>query len=277
MMRKFARPPLHERLAKFLIKSQEDLDRKLTKTGENKRNVVKKKWDKSTTTKSMKRIRRVLASSTGKTERCVYCQDSQATTLDHYRPKSEFHDLVFLWSNLLIACQPCNLAKGDALPVAANDSILFVDVYEEDPWSYIEYSNATDLYTARWIETEGGDLIEDPKGDETLKTMNSRLGCQAVIEGRRKARIRIEGAIRRYMDCDDPDLSTNIDSLKEEVADDDSYGLFDWFFRWEGKNFEPFRSFRLHHPSAWQAVVEHIEVQRANCIIPMSDQWKIEV
>ena len=47
--------------------------------------------------------------------RCVYCGDSAGRlTLDHVVPRSRGGDSV--WENVVTACAPCNLRKGDRLP-----------------------------------------------------------------------------------------------------------------------------------------------------------------
>jgi 5-methylcytosine-specific restriction endonuclease McrA len=46
--------------------------------------------------------------------RCVYCGDSAGRlTLDHVVPRSRGGDSV--WENVVTACAPCNLRKGDRL------------------------------------------------------------------------------------------------------------------------------------------------------------------
>jgi 5-methylcytosine-specific restriction endonuclease McrA len=50
---------------------------------------------------------------------CVYCGTSGGRlTLDHVVPKSRGGDSV--WENVVTACAPCNLRKGDRLPEEAS-------------------------------------------------------------------------------------------------------------------------------------------------------------
>ena len=46
--------------------------------------------------------------------RCVYCGSAGRLTLDHVVPRSRGGDSV--WENVVTACAPCNLKKGDRLP-----------------------------------------------------------------------------------------------------------------------------------------------------------------
>lgn len=56
---------------------------------------------------------------------CQYCgmQGSRAQlTLDHVLPKSRGG--VKCWTNMVVACEPCNLAKGDRTPEEAGMPLL---------------------------------------------------------------------------------------------------------------------------------------------------------
>ena len=53
---------------------------------------------------------------------CAYCTiaESEASaikfTIDHYEPKNARADLINTYSNLMYACNSCNLYKGDRVP-----------------------------------------------------------------------------------------------------------------------------------------------------------------
>ena len=47
---------------------------------------------------------------------CAYCEAIDRGEIDHFRPKSQFPTLVYEWSNWVLACHSCNLAKGDKWP-----------------------------------------------------------------------------------------------------------------------------------------------------------------
>ena len=51
--------------------------------------------------------------------RCVYCGTSSGRlTLDHVVPRSKGGESI--WENVVTACAPCNLRKGDRLPEEAS-------------------------------------------------------------------------------------------------------------------------------------------------------------
>ena len=69
--------------------------------------------------------------------RCVYCAtplDIAAATLDHVHPRA--HGGAHTSGNLVAACRPCNLLKGDLLPQ---------DFFSRYPWAganFIRYARA---------------------------------------------------------------------------------------------------------------------------------------
>lgn len=51
--------------------------------------------------------------------RCMYCEDSAADEVEHFKPKTFYPELTFLWENYLYACGPCNIAKREKFAVRA--------------------------------------------------------------------------------------------------------------------------------------------------------------
>ena len=45
--------------------------------------------------------------------KCQYCGSTKSLTIDHVIPKSRGGDDS--WENLVVACSPCNVKKGDKL------------------------------------------------------------------------------------------------------------------------------------------------------------------
>lgn len=61
---------------------------------------------------------------------CPFCGHRQATTIDHYLPKSEFAHLSVLPFNLVASCRDCNSDKSDINCKLQNE--LFFHPYYED-------------------------------------------------------------------------------------------------------------------------------------------------
>ena len=47
---------------------------------------------------------------------CGYCEESCKGEIDHFHPKSQFPESVYIWSNWVFACHECNQAKGEKWP-----------------------------------------------------------------------------------------------------------------------------------------------------------------
>jgi uncharacterized protein (TIGR02646 family) len=47
---------------------------------------------------------------------CGYCERSCKGQVDHFRPKSRDPELVYEWSNWILACPTCNQNKGEQWP-----------------------------------------------------------------------------------------------------------------------------------------------------------------
>lgn len=48
--------------------------------------------------------------------KCVYCENEDASTIDHFYPKMEYPARTFQWENFNLACWGCNHAKGTFFP-----------------------------------------------------------------------------------------------------------------------------------------------------------------
>lgn len=104
-------------------------------------------------------IRRVLDEMCSGARRCMYCEDSVADEVEHFKPKDFYPEAVFLWENYLYACGPCNGGKNNRFPLIAaatgqifhlrrrpGDPILapeagnpaLLDVRREDPLDFLQ-------------------------------------------------------------------------------------------------------------------------------------------
>ncbi|MEM9456846.1 MAG: HNH endonuclease [Myxococcota bacterium] len=267
-MQKYRRPVLHSKLSDYLAKKQDDVDRT------DRRLSIQEEWKRACSTKSMRRIRRTLSLAAGPDERCMYCHDSQAVTIEHYYPKSKYEDRAFDWNNFLAICSSCNVMKGDELLLGDDGQGMMINPLDVDPWEYIEYSVETDHYTARWWTAEE----EDPKGRETLDVLSKRLEHQAVMTRRRKVRVRLQGYVSSFLRDENAQAgSGNIQSLIDQIVEDDTFGLCDWFFFHEGSEAQPFCSLKLRHGHVWAKVIAAIKSSRRDYGITPTEQILLQV
>lgn len=82
--------------------------------------------------------------------RCHYCEDNNPNQIEHFKPKSLFPELCFVWDNYLYACSGCNSKKSNTFPLydgnkinqykpqeRFNGSPLFINPRYENPMDYL--------------------------------------------------------------------------------------------------------------------------------------------
>jgi uncharacterized protein (TIGR02646 family) len=110
------------------------------------RSEAERLW-KLRSNKAFDEIRTMLARMATGLERCMYCEDSQGTTIDHFWPKAAHPDLAFDWTNYLLGCSGCNSNfKRDQFPVDALGDPLLINPTEEDPLDHLAFSPSTGRY-----------------------------------------------------------------------------------------------------------------------------------
>jgi len=76
--------------------------------------------------KTFMAVRKELAELCSGSRRCMYCEDSVADEVEHFRPKDLYPEVVFAWKNFLYACGPCNRKKNNRF-IVIDDTGAFVD------------------------------------------------------------------------------------------------------------------------------------------------------
>lgn len=115
----------------------------------------------------------------GPGERCMYCSGSEASQVEHHRPKSAYPQQALAWPNLLWACGQCNQYKGQQFD-SHNPPL---DPVAENVWDYFfidQYGNLR----SRW-NVAFDDL--DPRAEATLQLLAlDRQGLQESRHARLK-------------------------------------------------------------------------------------------
>jgi uncharacterized protein (TIGR02646 family) len=125
--------------------------------------------------------------------RCMYCEDSRSTDIDHFEPKALVPLRTFDWVNYVAACSYCNSnEKRDAFPRDARGRPLLVDPTAEEPGDHLTYSPSTGIYEAR----EGS-----PKGEPTVRTFG--LNRRSLPEARQDAWTLMECGIVMFAEAMD--------------------------------------------------------------------------
>lgn len=238
-MRRLIRLPISSVETRYLAKKQQEIL--------NGADVVTT-WKSARRTNPMKSVAVTLGRVTGVRQRCMYCEDSRATDIDHFRPKATYPALVFVWENFLWVCTGCNREKSSAFPITAAGLPLLINPLDEDPWHYLFFDKDTDLIVARVDPNTG---MPDPKATATLKDVPP-LSHEAIIEGRGRTRRNLMRAVRAFLLAAD-DLEAEPELLRS-LSDNDAYGLLAWFVLHDPGNTEPFATLKQKYPTLWEQI-----------------------
>ncbi len=175
-------------------------------------------------------------------ELCNYCENNEATDIEHIFPKSKFPNKTFIWENYLLACRTCNTDyksnkfaifvpedSNNRLDVVAQpptDDSAFINPQTENPLDFFL------LNLQRGVFTIHPDLINNPQSRGYLKAgytlevlaLNTR---DALVNARKSAVKYYLDRLERYTKIK---ASTTVETLEiaidplEEIIDN---ALFD--------------------------------------------------
>jgi uncharacterized protein (TIGR02646 family) len=98
---------------------------------------IERLW-KQQRNRAFQEIRETLAAMASGLARCMYCEDSQGTDIDHFRPRRQYPEHAFDWTNYLLACSHCNSnEKRDQFPLDEHKQPLLIDPTAEDPSEHL--------------------------------------------------------------------------------------------------------------------------------------------
>lgn len=133
------------------------------------------RWDNKPK-KAFDEVRDALRRMARGRERCMYCEDSEGTDIEHFWPKTPYPHLAFCWENYLLACSHCNSnQKRDRFPLTDGRPDL-IDPSVEDPAEHLDL-----------VPTSGAFRAVGPKGQPSIDVfdLNGDLGRKILPQGRR--------------------------------------------------------------------------------------------
>lgn len=144
--------------------------------------------------KAFEEIRETLKAMASGLERCMYCEDSAGTDIEHFWPKSSYPARAFTWTNYLLACSCCNSNhKREQFPLDAAGAPLLIDPTVEDPREHLLLSVTTGKYRPRMREGQ-----ESPKGQRSIEVFG--LYRDILEKGRQDAWNTLPALLLRYDD-----------------------------------------------------------------------------
>ena len=118
----------------------------------NSKTEAERRFNNARKTKWFKPIVDKLAELSGSGQRCMFCSGSEASDVEHYRPKAVFPHLAMTWENYLWSCTPCNRSKSNRFPPHTEPGETFVNPLDEDVWEFFfidEFGILTPCYDSK--------------------------------------------------------------------------------------------------------------------------------
>ena len=198
----------------------------------------------------VKTARRVLKKMAGETERCMYCQDSHGTDIEHFKPKTPSPESMYQWENMLLCCTECGRFKGDLFPVDADGNPLLVDPSRQNPWDYIDFDPQTGNMTARFIAATAS-FSKEGEASVTVFHLDRREPLSTIYK---RADRRLRELASSGVDSAEDD-----DSLTDRLLKNDDAGLLGWYVHGSGQGEGPFASLSRLRPGVMASLRTKLE------------------
>lgn len=241
------------------------------------------KWDSKTSGQDARaafvEIKATLLKMCVGVEICVYCENNEATDVEHIFPKKMYPEKAFSWDNYVLACKHCNTTyKSDNFSVfnpsgstteldvkpprgtyqqPPTDDALFLNQRIEDPMDFFELDliNQQFIYTAK--HQAGTREHRRAEYTITLLGLNKRA---PLISARKHATKYFRDRLGRYVAVINSQTFADL-----KAAIDDDFGGVDETLVFNSEKERIKRSIKediqtYSHPSVWKELVR----QRAN-------------
>lgn len=174
---------------------------------------------------------------TGPGSRCMYCSGSEASDVEHYRPKAVFPHETFSWSNYLWSCTPCNRTKLNRFPPDTEPGAMCINPLTENVWDFF-FIDGYGLLTPVW-DVSAGALNDRAENTDRLLNLNR----EAVQETRKFRVADLKRQVNELLDQLTAGKKTKsqakrlITIWRSQPFQPD---VADYFFKGPGKNEAPF-------------------------------------
>jgi uncharacterized protein (TIGR02646 family) len=105
--------------------------------------------------------------------RCMYCEDSAGTDIEHFWPRSRYYKRTFSWGNYLLACSHCNSnKKRDLFPFQAGKPAL-INPCVDEPADHLTFVPSTGEFKATGPKGESSRDVFGLNDDEAPRRLPS--------------------------------------------------------------------------------------------------------
>ena len=208
------------------------------------------KWDSKTSgagKSAFKNIKDTLMDMCVSVEICVYCEQNEATDIEHIYPKKLYPEKSFTWENYVLACGKCNTHhKSDKFKIfkphnsaieedvtpprgvyiqPANDDSLFINQRKENPMALLELDLVNKQFVFIEKFPEGTREYKKAKYTKDLLGLNTRA---ALVASRKAAAKFYLSRFEKYVGAKNAiDFQQLSDALNDDLGDIDQTQDFD--------------------------------------------------
>jgi len=151
--------------------------------------------------------------------RCMYCEDSQGTDIEHFYPKARYPGRAFSWKNYLYACAHCNSnLKRDRFPLVHRKPAL-LDPTADDPARHVAF-----------IPSTGEFLAIGPKGRPSIDVfgLNDVTTPRKLPQARRETFLKLQLLLLEYDRCSNAGDSSGAAFAKQTILDEPFTAVLGW-------------------------------------------------
>jgi uncharacterized protein (TIGR02646 family) len=164
-------------------------------------------------------VAKVLGEMASGRGRCMYCEDSAGTDIEHFYPKQRYPERAFRWDNYLWACSHCNSnRKRTQFPVRGQQPLL-IDPSAVDPMKHLQFLPATGEYLP--IGTRGPESI-------AVFGLNDHEPPRKLPQARKDAFFKLQLLLEHYDAEQRAGRAGKAQQIKRIAKEEPFSAVFDW-------------------------------------------------
>lgn len=186
-MRRLQRKPLSKKSTDALKRLTAQVHR--ARSAKARQSAVARSWKNKPRAAFDEVKEKLSAMATGRS-RCMYCEDSAGTDIEHFYPKSKYPERAFRWDNYLWACSHCNSnRKRTQFPLLRGRRPALIDPTAVDPAAHLKLVPSTGEFVAI-----------GPRGQKSIEVfgLNDHRAPRDLPRGRREAFLKLQILLQAY-------------------------------------------------------------------------------
>lgn len=164
-------------------------------------------------------IRKALDTMASGRSRCMYCEDSFGTDIEHFFPRTRYPSKAFSWKNYLLACGHCNSnLKRQQFPLLKRKPLL-LDPSWDDPRDHLAF-----------LPSSGEFASIGAKGQPSINVfaLNEAKAPRKLPQARKEAFLKLQLLLEEYEKCILAGDTANADLAKQTIKDEPFPAVLGW-------------------------------------------------